>query len=120
MASVEFALALQFSGLTDPAQVVSFLLLPFHPAFDASMGLVALGSVPFISLLYRYARGTEKPLLGGQWKIPKAGKIDAKLLVGAAAFGVGWGLGGVCRECHSSLHAGVLANASSPMKLDRV
>ncbi|KIL69912.1 hypothetical protein M378DRAFT_68569 [Amanita muscaria Koide BX008] len=95
-ASVEFALALRLSGLTDPVRVVSFLLLPFHRAFDVSLAFLALGVLPLSILLYKYTRGSEKPRLGGEWAIPKGGEIDANLLVGAAIFGVGWGLAGIC------------------------
>lgn len=93
-----FALALRLSGLTDPTRVLSFLLLPFHRAFDPSLAFLAVGALPLNLLLYHYARGNEQPRLGGTWCIPKPGEIDVKLIVGAAIFGVGWGLTGVCRE----------------------
>lgn len=94
--SVQFALALQLSGLTDPIRVLSFLLLPFHKAFDPSLAFLAAGALPLGIALYRYARGNEIPRLGGKWSIPKPGSIDTKLVLGAAIFGVGWGMAGVC------------------------
>ncbi|KAF6763946.1 hypothetical protein DFP72DRAFT_1136997 [Ephemerocybe angulata] len=94
--SVQFALALQLSGLTDPTRVLSFLLLPFHKAFDPSLAFLAAGALPLGIALYRYARGNEIPRLGGKWSIPKPGSIDTKLVLGAAIFGVGWGMAGVC------------------------
>lgn len=96
--SVQFALALQLSGLTDPIRVISFLLLPLHRAFDPSLAFLAAGALPLAIGLYRYGRGNEVPALGGKWGIPKGGPIDLKLLTGAAIFGVGWGMAGVCRE----------------------
>lgn len=92
-----FALALRLSNLTDPTRVLSFLLLPFHRAFDPSLAFLAVGALPLNILLYHYAHGNERPCLGGKWGIPNTpGKIDVKLVVGAAIFGVGWGLTGVC------------------------
>ncbi|KAF9014011.1 hypothetical protein BDQ17DRAFT_1341905 [Cyathus striatus] len=94
--SFQFALALRLSNLTEARRVVSFLLLPVHKAFDSSLFFLAMGAMPLAILLYRYGRMDKKPRLGGLWTIPKGGKVDARLLLGAAIFGVGWGLGGVC------------------------
>ncbi|TFK30120.1 hypothetical protein FA15DRAFT_663483 [Coprinopsis marcescibilis] len=93
---VQFALALTLSNLIDPIRVISFLLLPFHRAFDPSLGFLAAGAMPLGILLYHRFRGGETPRLGGPWSIPKAGTVDLKLVGGAAIFGVGWGLAGVC------------------------
>jgi len=95
--TVEFALALRLSNLTDPKKVSGFLLLnPFSLAFDPSLAFLALGAVPSGIILYHFYRGDEVPMLGGQWSIPKPGKVDTKLLVGAALFGLGWGASGLC------------------------
>ncbi|KXN92235.1 hypothetical protein AN958_08688 [Leucoagaricus sp. SymC.cos] len=94
--SIQFALALQLSGLTNPSRVVRFLLLPFHRAFDPSLAFLVMGTMPLAMALYRYARGNEIPRLGGKWSIPKGGEIDWRLITGAAIFGIGWGLAGVC------------------------
>jgi uncharacterized membrane protein YedE/YeeE len=93
-----FAIALRLSNLSDPVRVISFLLLPFDSAFDPSLAYLAVGTLPLASLLYHFGRSKEQPRLGGQWAVPKGGKIDSKLVLGAAIFGVGWGLVGICRE----------------------
>jgi len=96
--SIHFAFALQLSGLTDPSRVIRFLLLPFHRAFDPSLGILAAGTMPLTIFLYHYARGNEIPRLGGRWSIPKKDQVDWKLIVGSAIFGISWGMAGVCRE----------------------
>lgn len=75
--------------------MVQFLLLPFHPAFDPSLAFLAAGALP-LGILGYALRGEEKPRLGGEWAVLKRTDIDAKLLIGAAIFGVGWGLSGIC------------------------
>jgi uncharacterized protein len=94
--ALAFALSLRLSNLTSPTRVLGFLMLPFHSSFDPSLVFLAMGALPASTILYHLFRGDEKPKMGGQWNIPKTGEIDIRLLLGAATFGVGWGLGGVC------------------------
>ncbi|KAF5380863.1 hypothetical protein D9615_004045 [Tricholomella constricta] len=91
-----FALALRLSNLSESARVLSFLSLPFSPSFDPSLAFLAAGTLPISITLYHFFRGPEKSLLGGAWSIPKGGPIDLKLISGAAIFGIGWGLAGIC------------------------
>lgn len=100
--TIQFALAVHLSDLTNPDRVLRFLLLPFNVAFDPSLAFLAAGTIPFAMSLYHFARGNEIPRLGGKWSIPKAGKVDLKLIGGAAIFGIGWGLAGICRACYLS------------------
>ena len=83
-----FALALRLSNLSDQRRVLAFLLTPAHNAFDSSLVYLAIGAVPLSSLLYRL----------GKVRVPNKGTVDARLLTGAALFGVGWGIEGICRE----------------------
>jgi hypothetical protein len=36
------------------------------------------------------------PALGGEFRLPQREQVDARLLAGAAIFGIGWGLAGFC------------------------
>ncbi|KAJ4487837.1 hypothetical protein J3R30DRAFT_3400499 [Lentinula aciculospora] len=94
--TVEFALALRLSNLTDPKKVTAFLLLPPHPAFDPSLAFLAIGAIPIGSILYHFFRGPERPALGGPWAIPKSGNVDKRLVLGSILFGIGWGASGLC------------------------
>lgn len=38
----------------------------------------------------------QKPLLDGNFHLPTTRHIDAKLMIGAVLFGIGWGLYGLC------------------------
>ncbi|KAJ7581214.1 hypothetical protein C8J56DRAFT_959386 [Mycena floridula] len=90
-----FSLALQLSGLANRFTVLSFLLLPFDDAFDPTLAYLAVGALPLLTFLYHFRR-PEKPRLGAAWSTPKASKIDARLLTGAAFFGCGWAISGLC------------------------
>ncbi|KAF8798186.1 DUF395-domain-containing protein [Phlegmacium glaucopus] len=92
--SFQFALALHLSNLNDARRVLSFLL-PFHRAFDPSLALVAAGALPTGILLYHFVRGSGHARLGGTTLV-KPGKIDGRLLIGSAVFGIGWGMAGIC------------------------
>lgn len=85
-----FALGLGIGGMTRPVKVIGFL--DFFGAWDASLAFVMLGAIAVYFVAYRW-RGT---MLAPGFAIPKHGDLDAKLILGSAVFGVGWGLGGFC------------------------
>jgi len=91
----QFALALRLSNMTEFESVLGFLLLPHHHGFDSSLVFVAVGALSLGAFLYHYARGNETPRYG-KWTIHKGRPVDAKLIIGSAIFGIGWGRTGVC------------------------
>jgi hypothetical protein len=88
-----FSLGLRLSNLTDARRVLGFLLSPAHSAFDPSLVYLAIGAVPLASVLYRL----------GSAGVQRKGKVDAQLLTGAAVFGIGWGIEGICRKSRSAV-----------------
>jgi hypothetical protein len=89
-----FAVGLGVSGMTHPTKVLAFL--DVAGAWDPSLAFV-MGAglvVNFVAFGIGMARGG--PLLGAAFSMPEATNIDARLVGGAAIFGVGWGLGGFC------------------------
>jgi uncharacterized membrane protein YedE/YeeE len=91
---VVFALGLGVSGMTRPAKVIGFL--DFFGAWDASLAFVMLGAIAVYFVAYRSSRKMRSPLLAPDFALPKRSDLDAKLILGAAIFGAGWGLGGFC------------------------
>ena len=89
-----FSLGLTLSGMTDPARVVGFLDVAGD--WDPTLIFVLGGAVITTFLGYRlvWRRGT--PLLGERFQLPTRRDIDGRLLLGAALFGIGWGLSGYC------------------------
>jgi uncharacterized protein len=89
-----FGAGLVVSGMTDPHKVLGFLDL--FGAWDPSLMLVMVGAIGVHALAYRLIRRRARPLFARSFALPTRRDIDAKLLLGAAIFGVGWGLGGYC------------------------
>jgi uncharacterized membrane protein YedE/YeeE len=89
-----FGAGLVISGMTDPAKVRAFLDLA--GAWDPSLALVMAGAIGVHLVLSRLVLRRTAPLFAGAFDLPKRTDIDARLISGAAIFGVGWGLGGVC------------------------
>jgi uncharacterized membrane protein YedE/YeeE len=89
-----FGLGLCLSGMYDPSKVIGFLDLagPWDPSLALVMGGAIIVALPAFAL----ARRRRVAPLGEEIDLPNARIIDAPLAAGAAIFGVGWGLSGVC------------------------
>jgi uncharacterized protein len=94
LAGLIFGLGLLISGMANPAKVQNFLDLA--GTFDPSLLCVMAGAVVVTLIGYRLVLRRSRPLLAERFYLPTAKDVDARLLVGAALFGVGWGLSGFC------------------------
>ncbi len=92
LAGLAFGVGLVLSGMTRPSKVLAFL--DVFGAWDPSLLFVMAGAVGVYALGYRLRR--EKPLAAEEYAVPSGGRVDARLLLGAVVFGVGWGLSGYC------------------------
>jgi uncharacterized protein len=68
--------------------------------WDPSLAFVMASAVAINVVTFNYTlRKVERPLLcgaEGKFGVPPRGVIDARLVIGAAIFGLGWGLSGLC------------------------
>ena len=87
-----FGTGLAISGMTDPGRVIGFL--DVFGAWDPALLCVMAGAVGVYGLGMLILRRFKNRYL----KLPVAGSspINRRLIVGAAIFGLGWGLGGFC------------------------
>lgn len=92
---VLFGLGLVLSGMTQADKVIAFLDVA-SGAWDPSLALVMVGAIGVHAVLFRLILRRTSPLLDVKFHIPTRTDIDGKFVVGAALFGIGWGLGGVC------------------------
>ena len=93
-AGLLFGVGLLVSGMTKPTKVIGFL--DVAGAWDASLMFVMVGGIAVHLALYKFIVRRPAPLVEAEFHIPRRSDIDAKLVIGAAIFGVGWGLGGFC------------------------
>jgi len=89
-----FGLGLLISGMTDPAKVLGFL--DVAGAWNPQLAFVMAGAIAVAAPAFWLARRRRAALLGEPIQLPEPRAIDARLLAGAAVFGVGWGLAGIC------------------------
>lgn len=94
VAGVVFALGLVVSGMTTPHKVTSFL--DVGGAWDPSLAFVMAGAIAVHAPIVRLVHGRPSPLIAGRFAGPLQRTPDPSLVIGAALFGVGWGLSGYC------------------------
>lgn len=85
---------LMVSGMMNPNKVLSFLDIfgNWDPTLIFVMGGAIFSALPGFWL----SRRLTKPLLANNFQLPDKKKFDRRLVGGAAIFGVGWGLVGLC------------------------
>jgi uncharacterized membrane protein YedE/YeeE len=89
-----FAAGLAISGMTKPSKVRGFL--DFGGAWDPTLLFVMGGAVAVYFILHRLVLKRPAPLFDSKFHLPTRKDLDVRLVLGAAIFGVGWGLGGYC------------------------
>ncbi|KAF9888779.1 hypothetical protein FE257_008355 [Aspergillus nanangensis] len=109
VAGLQFGIGLFFSGMADPAKVLRFFAFVTDPSrFDPSLALIILFGIGPSLMTYLSKKPGQKvgdktvkpakPVLAENWRLPTAtvADIDWKFVTGAVAFGIAWGLCGVC------------------------
>jgi len=89
-----FGVGLTVSGMVQPLKVVGFL--DVVGAWDPTLALVMGGALAVTALAFPQILRRARPLWAASFSLPTRQDVDARLLAGAAIFGVGWGLGGFC------------------------
>ena len=89
-----FGIGLLVSGMANPDKVLGFLDLAGD--WDPSLALVMVGAIATAFVAFRVASRRERTFLGDPLRLPTRNDIDARLLLGALGFGVGWGMAGFC------------------------
>lgn len=91
---VLFGAGLAVSGMIDPARVRGFL--DVGGAWDPTLAFVMGGALIPMALAWLAVRRRPRPVVADDFHLPATVPIDGRLVTGAALFGVGWGLAGLC------------------------
>lgn len=94
LAGLLFGLGLLLSGMANPAKVLNFLDIAGH--WDPSLAFVMAGAVLVTAIGYRLTFHRANPILDIRFRVPTSTQINLQLVLGAAGFGLGWGLVGLC------------------------
>lgn len=89
-----FGVGLAIAQMTNPLKVLSFLDVAGD--WDPSLAFVMAGAVAMTLLGFRWVLKRPSPLWSASFHLPTLIRVDARLIIGAALFGVGWGLTGYC------------------------
>ena len=90
-----FGAGLTISGITDPDRVRGFLDL-FQGKWDPTLAFVMGGAVLVMAVASRLRKRMGHPLFAEGFVLPDRADLDARLIIGSALFGIGWGLAGLC------------------------
>ena len=94
LCGIVFGAGLAVSGMTNPAKVLAFL--DVSGAWDPTLAFVMGGAVLVSAVGFARARRLDRAWLGEAFAIPTRTDLDVPLVAGAALFGIGWGLVGLC------------------------
>lgn len=89
-----FGIGLTFSGMADPARVRGFLDVAGD--WDPTLAFVMAGALVVMAAAWAIARRMEHPLFAPRFSLPDRTDLDWRLVGGAALFGIGWGVAGIC------------------------
>lgn len=90
-----FGAGLALGGMMNPARVRGFLDL--FGTWDPTLAFVMGGALLVMFIGWRIQPRMMRPLFSQEeFSLPGTTLIDGRLLGGAALFGIGWGLAGLC------------------------
>lgn len=100
ISGVLFGVGLSVARMTDPQKIWNFLDFAAIPSggWDPSLAFVMVGGilVGLVGMRLDRILGLKQPIAAPAFIKTHRTKVDAPLVVGAAIFGVGWGLSGFC------------------------
>ena len=93
-----FGAGLYVSQMVDPLKVLRFLDFTAIPSggWDPSLAFVIVPAIAVMFVAVRIGRRRNAPVFASEFNEPEFHHIDAPLVLGAALFGIGWGMSGLC------------------------
>ena len=94
LAGLLFGLGLGLSQMIDRDRILGFL--DISGIWDPTLLFVLSGAVTVTVITFRFVLRLSQPILVERFDLPTKKNIDKPLIIGAAIFGVGWGIAGYC------------------------
>ena len=94
LVGIIFGVGLIIAQMTNPSKIIGFLT--FGQNWDSSLLFVMASAVFFSFFAFNFIKQNNKTLLNLDFEIPKRTDINLSLIAGAAIFGTGWGMVGLC------------------------
>jgi hypothetical protein len=94
VAGIVFGLGLGLSQMIDRDRVLGFL--DVAGTWDPTLLFVLGGAVTVTVIAFRFVLRQPHPWFANKFYLPTRKDIDRPLILGAAIFGVGWGIAGYC------------------------
>ncbi|MBU1335440.1 MAG: YeeE/YedE family protein [Alphaproteobacteria bacterium] len=93
-----FGAGLYVSQMVDPLKVLRFLDFGAIPSggWDPSLAFVIGPAIVVMFIAIRLGRRRDAPLFDSSFHEPEYRRVDGRLIGGAAMFGIGWGMAGIC------------------------
>lgn len=95
LSGLMFGAGLAVSGMANPARVRAFLDIA-GGAWDPTLAFVMGGALLPMVLAWWIKTRMARPLAAAAFDVPETRHFDPPLFVGAALFGIGWGIAGLC------------------------
>lgn len=89
-----FGAGLVLSHMVEPQRVLGFLDITGN--WDPTLMFVMASALAVTLPAFRLVLKRAEPVMSGEFCLPTKTKVDGRLILGAALFGVGWGLAGYC------------------------
>jgi len=94
LAGMLFGLGLAISGMVNPAKVLGFLDVAGN--WDPTLAFVMLGALGVTAPAFYIILKRPAPWFAARFELSTRKDIEPRLVSGAALFGIGWGLAGLC------------------------
>lgn len=93
-----FGTGLYTSQMVDPLKVLRFLDFGAIPngGWDPSLAFVIGPAILVMFIAIQLGKRRRVPLFDASFHEPALSHIDRRLVIGAALFGIGWGMAGIC------------------------
>ena len=89
-----FGIGLGIAKMTDPQVVLNFF--DVFGKFNPMLLFVFVAALSTTIIGYNLVFKRKTPSLDKEFHLPKLTIVDAKLILGAILFGIGWGISGYC------------------------